>query len=197
MSGTPRTSSGLIFPIEIRGHRDSDCLCVRSKSIRKNGSFEYIQGHFCQAPTSIVMESPRLVPRNAGFSSRHSSPYRSPRDEKAVFTRPSLHRKIPFLTRVSETGSMTGLAVGSSVSPTKPQIPAPTPDRPFLWEFSPVFFYSFGLRVTLAASQADFWPPVAAAKIPFPAAGFGGQYRSGAGEYWRSSGQKRRFEPGP
>jgi hypothetical protein len=31
-------------------------------------------------------------------------------------------------------------------SPTKPQIPAPTPDRPFLWGFSPVSFHSFGLR---------------------------------------------------
>jgi hypothetical protein len=30
-------------------------------------------------------------------------------------------------------------------SPTKPQIPAPTPNRPFLWGFSPLSFRSFGL----------------------------------------------------
>src|SRR5712664_1878189 len=89
-----------------------------------------------------------FVPRNAGFSSPPSSPYRSPRDEKAVFTRPSLHRKIPFLTRVSETSSMTGWGVGSSV-PSKPQIPARTVDRPFLWGFSAVSFRSFGLRLHL------------------------------------------------
>jgi hypothetical protein len=33
--------------------------------------------------------------------------YRSLRGGTAVFTLPSLHRKFPFLTRVSETGSMT------------------------------------------------------------------------------------------
>ena len=30
----------------------------------------------------------------------------------------------------------------------------------------------FRSLVTLAVSQADFWPPVSASKIPFPAAGF-------------------------
>jgi hypothetical protein len=37
-----------------------------------------------------------FVPRNAGFSSSPSSPYRSQPDEKAVFARLSLHPKIPF-----------------------------------------------------------------------------------------------------
>jgi hypothetical protein len=60
-----------------------------------------------------------FVPRNVGFSSLRSSLYRSPQDENAVFAPPSLHRKIPFLTRLSETGSMTAWGVGSSV-PRKP-----------------------------------------------------------------------------
>jgi hypothetical protein len=41
-------------------------------------------------------ETRAFVPRNAGFSSSPSSPYPSPRDEKAVFARLSLHPKIPF-----------------------------------------------------------------------------------------------------
>jgi hypothetical protein len=42
-----------------------------------------------------------------------------PRAEKVLFTRPSLHRKIPFLTRISETGSTTGRGVGGSVPSSK------------------------------------------------------------------------------
>jgi len=64
-----------------------------------------------RTPTDICA----FVPRNAGFSSPPASLYRSPGDENSVFTRPSLHRKIPFLTRRSETGSTTGWGVVSSV----------------------------------------------------------------------------------
>jgi hypothetical protein len=65
-------------------------------------------------------DTPAFVPRYAGFSSPPASPNQSPRDEYAFFTPPSLHQKIPFLTRMSETGSTTGWGVGSSVhsSPT-------------------------------------------------------------------------------
>jgi hypothetical protein len=69
-----------------------------------------------------------FVPRNAGFSSPPSSPYRSPRDENSVFTRPSLHRKIPFLTRMSETGSTMGW--GWQFGPFQPHHPV-LPNRRF------------------------------------------------------------------
>src|SRR5258705_11414016 len=42
------------------------------------------------------------------FSSSSLSPRQSLQDKKADLDPPSLHRKIPFPTRISETGSMTG-----------------------------------------------------------------------------------------
>jgi hypothetical protein len=67
-----------------------------------------------------------FVPRNAGFSSSPSSPYRSPPDEKAVFARLSLHPKIPFPAARATTahyprGSPRILGVfGSNKGPFKP-----------------------------------------------------------------------------
>jgi hypothetical protein len=58
-----------------------------------------------------------FVPQIAGSSSSSSSLRRSRQTKKADFQPPSLPRKIPFPTPISETGSMTGWWVTSS-SPT-------------------------------------------------------------------------------
>ncbi len=67
----------------------------------------------------------------------------------------------------------------------KPQIPAPTPNRPFLWRFSLVSFRSFRLWRHFAVSQPDFSLASLHPKIPFPASGFStARSRSAAGNFW-------------
>jgi hypothetical protein len=69
-----------------------------------------------------------VVPQIAGFSSSSSSLRQSRQTKKAEFDPPSLHRKIPFPTRISETGSMTGWWV-ISLSPTNSAIQSPQTTR--------------------------------------------------------------------
>jgi len=96
----------------------------------------------------------------------------------AVFTLPSLHRKFPFLTRMSETGSMTGWGVGSSVPSVSTIQSFQTADlRAGSKEAVSVGIFAgiiplFRSLVTLAVSQAAFSLPSLHPKIPFPAAGF-------------------------
>jgi hypothetical protein len=53
------------------------------------------------------------LPHPFWCSSSDSSPRQSLQEKKADLDPPSLHRKIPFLPRISETGSMTGWWVAS------------------------------------------------------------------------------------
>ena len=80
---------------------------------------------------------------------------------------PKIFRKFPV--PALETGFARLFPPPSS--PTKPQIPAPTSDRPFLWGFSPVSFPAFGLRRPLRPIRLIFGLQSLHQKIPFPAAG--------------------------
>jgi hypothetical protein len=132
-----------------------------------------------------------------GLSSLCASLYRSLRGGTAVFTLPSLHRKFPFLTRMSETGSMTGwgLAVRSLPSPpssrSKPQISGPAPNRPFLWGFSPVSFRSFGLWWHWWSLRPISASRLCIQKFRSPQQGFDGQYRLAVGNIVSLGRQKK------
>jgi hypothetical protein len=82
--------------------------------------------------------------------------------ELADFGLRSLHRKFPFLTRLSETGSMTGWGVGSLVHTVSTiqsrRTAAIVVDRKHAVsvEISQVLFRCFGLWRRLQAFQADF-----------------------------------------
>ena len=127
-----------------------------------------------------------------GLSSLCASLYRPLRGGTAVFTLPSLHRKFPFLTRMSETGSMTGWGVGSSVpsvstiqSSQTTDLRAGSKDAVSVGIFAGIIPLVRSL-VTLAVSQADFSPPSLHPKIPFPAAGFPRPIPFSSWEYWES-----------
>src|SRR5882672_7945638 len=106
------------------------------------------------------------------------------RREWGHFVPRSLHRKFPFLARVSETGSTTGWGVGSSV-PSVSTIQS-SQTAHFVGDFkevvsagiSPVSSPDFPSLRTSAVSRADFWPPVSASKNSVPGS-------------WISSGKDR------
>src|SRR5204863_6767656 len=100
-----------------------------------------------------------FVPRTAGFFKIAPVSASVSARQKGGFDPLSLHQKIPFLTRISETGSMTGWWVASlcpsASSPFEPQI------RPDLWagHFRGIFGGIVSLLrspVTLAVSRVDF-----------------------------------------
>jgi hypothetical protein len=76
-------------------------------------------------------------------------------------------------------------------SPTKPQIPVPAPDRPFLRGFSPVSLRSFGLRRYLRSLRPILAPCLRIQKFRSPRHSFDGQCRSVAGNFESLGGQKR------
>ncbi len=100
--------------------------------------------------------------------------YSCNRREWAHFVPRSLHRKFPFLARVSETGSMTGWGVGSSV-PSVSTIQS-SQTAHFVGDskdavsagISSVSSPDFLSLWTSAVSRADFWPPVSASKNSVP-----------------------------
>ena len=93
---------------------------------------------------------------------------------------------------MSETGSMTGWGVGSSVPSVSTIQSFQTTDlragskEPISVGIFAGIIPLFGSLVTLAVSQADFSLPSLHPKIPFPAAGFPRPIPFGSREYWES-----------
>jgi hypothetical protein len=81
---------------------DSVRICVERTQLRGGRRFDPCRAHHPVRRDRTSTDIRAFVPRNAGFSSRPSSLHRSLRDEKAVFTRPSLHLKFPFLTHLRD-----------------------------------------------------------------------------------------------
>lgn len=111
------------------------------------------------------------------FSNERSLCWRI-RPELAQLGLRSLHRKIPFLTRLSETGSMTGWGVGSLVHTVSTIQSVRTAEivldlkQAVSAGFSPVLFRSFGLRRRLRSFWPIFSRPSLQREIPFPGARF-------------------------
>jgi hypothetical protein len=108
----------------------------------------------------------------------------------------TLNRKIRFLTPRSETGSMTGWGVTSSIhsvstirSYRTTEIVVDRKQAVSAGIFAGIF-RSFGLQRRLRSFRRIFSHPSLQQKIPFPAAAFDGQYRSAARDYWESLGAK-------
>jgi hypothetical protein len=122
---------------------------------------------------------------------------RRPRELSALSQKVSLliMRLPASLTRGSQVRSPSP----PPSSPTKPQIPASTRDRPFLWGFWPVSFPSFGLRGPFRSLRMIFSLPSLHPKIPFPAAGVLTANAGPAVGVFGSLGRPkaRRFERGP
>ena len=70
----------------------------------------YLTAHTTTQSSGIELHEryPHSSREQRAFSSSSLSPRQSLQDKKADLDPPSLHRKIPFPTRMSETGSMTG-----------------------------------------------------------------------------------------
>jgi hypothetical protein len=109
----------------------------------------------------------------------------------ADFVAQSLHWKLPFPTQVRDwfddwvVGSQFDIYCLHHPVLSKPQIPAPPLNRPFLWGFSLVSLRSLRLWRHFAVSQPDFSLASLHPKIPFPASGFStARSRSAAGNFW-------------
>ena len=142
-------------------------------------------GH-CAGLGKVVAASvcAHLSREQRAFSSSSLSPRQSLQDKKADLDPPSLHRKIPFPTRMSETGSMTGWWV-FSLCPTTFHHPVSAnrtiPIRRKIGRFSGDLrlltsrtLVSVGRSPALAAVFGALSPHP---KIPFPAAGLGREIR--------------------
>src|SRR5258707_1701462 len=78
----------------------------------------------------------------------------------------------------------------------KPQIPAPTPNRPFLWGFSLVSCRSFRLWRHLRSLSPILASRLCIQKFRSPRQGFStARSRSAAGNFWGLGGQTRRSNP--
>ena len=109
----------------------------------------------------------------------------------ADFVAQSLHWKLPFPTQVRDwfddwvVGSQFDIYCLHHPVLSKPQIPAPPLNRPYLWGFSLVSFRSFRLWRHFAVSQPDFSLASLHPKIPFPASGFStARSPSADGNFW-------------
>jgi hypothetical protein len=116
-----------------------------------------------------------FVPRIAGFFEFAPVSASVSARQKGGFDLLSLHRKIPFLTRISETGSMTEWWV-ASLCPSASTIQS-SQTAHFVGDskeavsagISPVSSPDFLSLWTSAVSRANFWPPVSASKNSVPA----------------------------